>query len=468
MTTETDEAALKQRKTKESKALLENVRRAEEKYGLGKYQLGGKMAVPLAERKYPISPKEIASEYQELAARMNFDGSVYLPRMIKAAFTLDQVKIAVEFNIEPQQIGDILGIPVEQLPKEGEGIQKAQIEAIAKKLNFDKATVEKDVTYMFELGWAFPTRRGWRWARNMMQAKDSQTNLKFDEQLGDEYYDMWYAFQKCEAYPTYYATRYDRIPERTATGRMLFPARKALEMSGIAYKDIPPLNNIEEMLKGRALLAVTNCPCANLVKDRACQKPLEMCIVMDRAAEFFLRRNNARVLTVEETLAIHDMSTEWGAVALPISQTPTSLGNQICHCHWCCCDAFAPRIQFNLPERNPSRSCYQAFIDENKCIGCQTCVTRCNFMAIEMRRGAHADRQEKSKSWTDPDKCHGCGLCVMTCPAGARKLVQVREGAELPKEAAMTGYGAVTQYQDGKHLETGSVMIKPLYGEKRY
>ena len=50
------------------------------------------------------------------------------------------------------------------------------------------------------LGFAFPTRRGWRFARNMMQLKDSQTNPKFDEQLGDEYFDLWEAFQKIAEY----------------------------------------------------------------------------------------------------------------------------------------------------------------------------------------------------------------------------------------------------------------------------
>lgn len=33
----------------------------------------------MAEKKYPINPAEVEIEYQELAARMNYSGSKYLP-----------------------------------------------------------------------------------------------------------------------------------------------------------------------------------------------------------------------------------------------------------------------------------------------------------------------------------------------------------------------------------------------------
>ena len=111
-------------------------------------------------------------------------------------------------------------------------------------------------------------------------------------------------------------------------------------------------------------------------------------------------------------------------------------------------------------------SCYQAVVDPDKCTGCQTCVTRCNFMAIEIKRYPGAGRQDKFKAWVDPDKCEGCGLCVMTCPAGARTLKQVKTGDSIPRKmpTAETVVAAGAAYlKAGKHLDTGSVMPRPLY-----
>ena len=137
----------------------------------------------MAKKKYPISLKEVEAEYQELSARMNYGGSRYLPRIIKKALTLEQARITLEFYNSNEDIGKILAISADEVAKDP---TKYQVEAICKKLKLDKKTVEDHIQYMFEVGFIFPTRRGWRFARNMMQLKDSMTNPKYDEQLGDD------------------------------------------------------------------------------------------------------------------------------------------------------------------------------------------------------------------------------------------------------------------------------------------
>ncbi len=410
----------------------------------------------MAKKKYAINPKEVEPEYQELAARMNFDGSKYLPRIIKKALTLEQANVAIELYTSPEEIASTLGISEEGVASDS---QRYQVEAIAKKLNLDREMVENHIRYMFELGFAFPTRRGWRFARTYLQMKDSMTNTKYDDKLGDEFFDLWEAFQKIEGYPTFLPFMFE-LMEKTEPGMRLVPARKSLKnISNIAAGD-----SFEEILRLSSVVAVEHCPCKRLVRDRTCHSPTEVCIICDRLAEHNLRRGAARVISVEEAVAIHDMATEFGMLCM--GQGTGAQPTMICHCHWCCCDYIAPAIMmnFSLAKRiNPS--CYQAVVDPEKCTGCQICLTRCQFGAIQMKRYPREGRQERLKAWVDPEKCVGCGLCVIKCPAEARSMKQVKEGMRAKAEQVATSgtYTRQPGYKEGKHLETGSVMTRPLY-----
>ena len=50
----------------------------------------------MGKRKYPIDLKEVEAEYQELSARINYDGSKFLPRIMKKVLTLEQARLALE------------------------------------------------------------------------------------------------------------------------------------------------------------------------------------------------------------------------------------------------------------------------------------------------------------------------------------------------------------------------------------
>jgi ferredoxin/biotin operon repressor len=412
------------------------------------------------EKKYPINPKEVEVEYQELAGRMNYDGSKYLPRLLKKAFSLEQAKLALAFEISSQEIAGILGISKEEA--EGKA-QKYQPEALAKKLNIKKEDVDKHIRYMFEVGFAFPTRRGWRWAKTAEQAKDSQSNPKFDQQLGDEYFDLWEAFQKIEAYPTSYVQRIAAYDSEGGPPRFrIIPARKSLK----TVDGIVPEDNLEEVLKLYSTIAVEHCPCKRLVRDRSCHSPTEVCLIMDRVAEHNLRRGAARIVSVEEALEIHDRAAEAGLICMPQSNEarPTRL-SMICHCHWCCCDPIAATLMTGYPlEKRVAASCYKAVVDPDKCNSCQVCVTACQFNAIEMKTYSPGEKQAKFKAWVNPEKCFGCGLCVIKCPAEARSMKMVKSGDSIPKEIqAPGGYTEAQAYKTGKHMDTGSVMIKPSF-----
>ncbi|MHA1983691.1 MAG: FAD-dependent oxidoreductase [Candidatus Hodarchaeales archaeon] len=58
-----------------------------------------------------------------------------------------------------------------------------------------------------------------------------------------------------------------------------------------------------------------------------------------------------------------------------------------------------------------------AYITEELCSGCRTCLSLCPFSAITRN-------EEKEKAEVNPALCTGCGTCVAACPSGAIKQKQ--------------------------------------------
>ncbi len=54
---------------------------------------------------------------------------------------------------------------------------------------------------------------------------------------------------------------------------------------------------------------------------------------------------------------------------------------------------------------------YYSVVDEDKCAGCQVCISVCPYTAIKLN--------ERGVSEVNPALCKGCGTCTSTCPSGA-------------------------------------------------
>lgn len=54
---------------------------------------------------------------------------------------------------------------------------------------------------------------------------------------------------------------------------------------------------------------------------------------------------------------------------------------------------------------------YYSVVDEEKCAGCQVCISVCPYNAITLN--------ERGVSDVNPVLCKGCGTCTSTCPSGA-------------------------------------------------
>jgi heterodisulfide reductase subunit A len=55
-----------------------------------------------------------------------------------------------------------------------------------------------------------------------------------------------------------------------------------------------------------------------------------------------------------------------------------------------------------------------AYVDEDLCSGCSTCLSVCSYNAIELIK-----EDDKSRAKVNEAQCMGCGACVASCPSGA-------------------------------------------------
>jgi ferredoxin len=190
-----------------------------------------------------------------------------------------------------------------------------------------------------------------------------------------------------------------------------------------------PYEQAEELVRKQTTFLVAPCICRreHHIKKAGCEKLMEACLIFGWAAEYYARNGIGRFITLEETLEILRKADEQGLVLQP--SNTQDIVNICCCCGDCC------QVLLHLKKQpKPALAVASPFVarcDADICVGCETCIERCQMEALSMADG-HAV--------LDADRCIGCGLCVTTCPSGA--LTLARKPPELqpvvpknPKEA---------------------------------
>lgn len=183
---------------------------------------------------------------------------------------------------------------------------------------------------------------------------------------------------------------------------------------------VAPFDDVKQIVERARNLAVTDCTC-KVVTGAPCETPVEVCIQVDRAADYALERGTGRQLTKQETLDMLKMCEEEGLVH--VVGNSRGLGHIICNCCDDCCINWTGSLKAGAKFTAPSR--FAAAVDPDLCNGCETCLDRCFFDAIEM---------EDDMAQIDEEECMGCGLCAVTCPTEAISLKETR-GEEFVPEA---------------------------------
>ena len=330
--------------------------------------------------------------YVVLAEKLGYAGSERLRKLLKRLMDKEEAEIAAS-----------LPCPVAELAQKL-GKQEEQVNEIRKGL--------------FEKGLIFMTSKGYQFARDMFQLHDATAcDVRSDKFWGRELLDLWEDFCQSEWYADW--------AKMAQTWKMplwrVVPARRAISEAA----KLLPSEDVQAILDKAAKFALANCSCRRIATR--CDLPVEVCLQVNRAAEYAITRGTGKELTKEEAMKILDFAEEAGLIHSVYNNS--GVPNVICNCCTDCCVFYYPLSKYGVLEKGVARSRFQAEVDKVACKGCQTCVERCLFEAVEMVK---ISGEKKLKAQISSDKCFGCGVCAVGCESEAIKLVEVRPPEYIP------------------------------------
>jgi len=326
--------------------------------------------------------------YTELMARLKYPQSERFRRVLQKLVTPEEGKLLLELPAEPAEL--------------------------AQKSGLDEEAVQRKLQEFMERGLAIRTSKGVCFARDMTQLHDS--NLSSAEKWIDtELLDLWKEFRDGE----WLQTMAGGLGDSYVQFIKVLPAWKAMERSP-DLGELLPEEDIKGLIRGADPVAVLPCTCRRSI--RKCDLPVDVCLQFNRGAEYAINRGAGRRISAEEAIAIAGEAEEAGLIHTWASSVSSRL-TAICNCCRDCCDIFAIGIRVGTIEQILQKSRFRVDVDRDLCTGCQDCVERCFFEAIEMK---NSPTSKKLKATIDEDKCFGCGLCAIVCEPEAltMKLVQ--------------------------------------------
>jgi Pyruvate/2-oxoacid:ferredoxin oxidoreductase delta subunit/predicted transcriptional regulator len=288
----------------------------------------------------------------------------------------------------------------------------ATIEELSERTGMPKEEIEQMIDPLFKKGLIFKSKKadGTRYyrVRHLLQMHDS-TAVTINPPK--KMLELWKKFM---------AEEFDEFSRRLE--QVLPSAVVRVIPVNIAVNpetQILVFDDIQKIVNNARNLAVTPCSCR--VIDGGCGKPVEVCVQVDKAADYALERGTGRKLEKEEALQLMKMCEEEGLVH--VSDNKRAPGHVICNCCSDCCLNW-PSLRTGLGKFVvPSR--FRAIVDSGACSSCEACVERCHFGAITMDG-------EGDTAVVNAEKCMGCGVCLVTCPVESLSLEEVRPAEFVP------------------------------------
>nr|MDO8111251.1 4Fe-4S binding protein [Candidatus Sigynarchaeota archaeon] len=202
---------------------------------------------------------------------------------------------------------------------------------------------------------------------------------------------------------------------------------------------------------------VLHCMCrlgSKLYHD-GCKKTdrLESCMVFNDYAASTIKVGIAREITKEQAMEIARKNEMDGLVLQPEN---TQNPGWMCSCCSCCC-GFLHMLKSVPRPADFVHGNFHATIDSASCIGCGTCVKRCQMDAITIGDGKKAQINEA--------RCIGCGLCVPTCKKKAARLV--RNAADYIPPVNLDAYKDLLMEKKKGRLGRAGVLLKMLLKMKQ-
>ncbi|NVM56058.1 MAG: 4Fe-4S binding protein [Candidatus Helarchaeota archaeon] len=136
----------------------------------------------------------------------------------------------------------------------------------------------------------------------------------------------------------------------------------------------------------------------------------EVCLIFNKPAQFAIKYNFARPISKSEAKTILKEVEDAGLVH-KVFHSKLDFSRDIdgiCSCCKCCCGIF--RLYYDGVWPLHTMTSYIAKPINEECIGCGTCVEKCQMEAISLIDELIV---------IDEAKCIGCGVCAHLCPQNA-------------------------------------------------
>jgi formate hydrogenlyase subunit 6/NADH:ubiquinone oxidoreductase subunit I len=327
--------------------------------------------------------------YGKIAETFEFPGSVNLIKYLKVLFTPEEGELLLEIlaPVTCKQLAERLKVDEKSLSKKLEDLRR-------RRLLFKKKEV-----YLFHMA---------------MHGFFARIAKAKKEDIPEGFWKAWDDFMP-EVEQKMITRNIKVAQEVPLTGIMtrIVPARLAIDSNpNIKPEDILPEEDIHAMLRmkgSQEVIAVSDCDCR--IRAHRCDRPTLNCFEFGKYAEFNLNQSSSlKVVSIEEAIAISDEAERSGL--LKSGGLMKQNGGVLCNCCECCCNVMGATIRYGVAHQLRSPSRYRARVDEGACVGCQECVDRCFFGAIEMKK---IPGSKKLKASVIQEKCMGCGLCVIGC-----------------------------------------------------
>ena len=183
-----------------------------------------------------------------------------------------------------------------------------------------------------------------------------------------------------------------------------------------AQNTVLDADSVRKIFREAKIISVIPCVCRKVAKKNGrgqdCPAPEEaVCMQTNAFAEAVLHRGIGERITNEEALRRIELAEKAGLVHTTRNNIKDDMF--VCNCCSCCCTGMFMIHKGYSKAMAPSR--FQVKLNADACVGCGTCVDRCQFGAIIVDEIASINL----------DKCYGCGNCVYTCPENALTLVEI-------------------------------------------
>lgn len=132
-------------------------------------------------------------------------------------------------------------------------------------------------------------------------------------------------------------------------------------------------------------LAVTDCSCRRsrrLAGEGCGHLEKDMCIMLNRSADFQIETGHGHEISKEEAYAILQRAEDNGLIHEVSNIDGTGEVNGICNC--CECSCFSLRCGLLYNSYDMLRSNYHAEVDHEKCAACGKCVENCQMNAVRL------------------------------------------------------------------------------------